>query len=305
MAKKETNTKLEITICDIKGIDSINIESLIRVIRGQQVMLDSDLAMLYGVETKRLNEQVKRNLNRFPEDFMFQLTQDEAVRSRSQIATLNTQRGQNIKYLPYAFTRNGIAMLSSVLRSDTAVAVNIRIMRAFTMIPQLVNHNTQIIERIFNIEQHQQETDKTIKVILDRIEDVSPKLLPEQVFPTGCVWDAWTYISDFVRSARQRIVLIDNYVDDRVLSMFTKRKDGVSATIYTRHNEQFLTDLKKHNAQYPEIEFIQLPHRNHDRFLIIDDKVYLLGASLKDMGTGLCAVTEMSITPEVIIGLLK
>lgn len=282
-------------------------------------MLDSDLAMLYGVETKRLNEQVKRNLNRFPEDFMFQLTKEEAnhsrsqivilnndeLSSRSQIATLNTQRGQNIKYLPYAFTRNGIAMLSSVLRSDTAVEVNIRIMRAFTMIPQLVNHNTQIIERIFNIEQHQQETDKTIKVILDRIENVNPKLLPEQVFPTGCVWDAWTYISDLVRSAQQRIVLIDNYVDDRVLSMFTKRADGVSATIHTRHNEQFLTDLKKHNAQYPEIKFIQLQHRNHDRFLIIDDKVYLLGASLKDMGTGLCAVTEMSITPEKILRLVK
>ena len=346
MAKKETNTELEITICDIKGINSINIESLIRVIRGQQVMLDSDLAMLYGVETRTLNQAVKRNINRFPEDFMFQLTQDEASHSRSQFVTLNdddalrsqiatlnqgleslrsqnvtsnqgseslrsqivtlkSRRGQNIKYLPYAFTRNGIAMLSSVLRSDTAVEVNIRIMRAFTMIPQLVNHNTQIIERIFNIEQHQQETDKTIKVILDRIEDVSPKLLPEQVFPTGCVWDAWTYISDLVRSAQQRIVLIDNYVDDRVLSMFTKRADGVSATIHTRHNEQFLTDLKKHNAQYPEIEFIQLPHRNHDRFLIIDDKVYLLGASLKDMGTGLCAVTEMAIAPETILELLK
>ena len=295
MAKKETNSKLEITICDIKGIKSINIESLIQVIRGQQVMLDSDLAMLYGVETKRLNEQVKRNLNRFPEDFMFQIL-------KSQIATSSWGGTRKI---PYAFTRNGIAMLSSVLRSDTAVEVNIRIMRAFTMIPQLVNHNTQIIERIFNIEQHQKETDKTIKVILDRIEDVSPKLLPEQVFPTGCIWDAWTYISDLIRSARKRIVLIDNYVDDRVLSMFTKRAEGVSATIFTRHNEQFLTDLKKHNAQYPEIKFIQLPHRNHDRFLIIDDKVYLLGASLKDMGAGLCAVTEMTIAPEVILGILK
>ena len=316
MAKKETNTKLEVTICDFKNIDSINIESLIRVIRDQQVMLDSDLAMLYGVETKRLNEQVKRNINRFPEDFMFQLTKEEASRSRSQfvtlnnasrsqIATLNTKRGQNIKYLPYAFTRNGIAMLSSVLKSDTAVNVNIRIMRAFTMIPQLVNHNTQIIQRIFNIEQHQTETDEKIGVILERIEEISPKLLPEQVFPTGCVWDAWSYISDLVRSARQRIVLIDNYVDDRVLSMFTKREDGVSATIYTRHNEQFITDLKKHNTQYPEIKFIQLPHRNHDRFLIIDDKVYLLGASLKDMGTGLCAVTEMAIAPETILELLK
>ena len=330
MAKKDTETKLEITTCDIKGIDRINIESLIRIVRGQQVMLDSDLAMLYGVETKRLNEQVKRNLNRFPEDFMFQLTQDEAVRSRSQIATLNDEgmllrsqfatsnekdnllrsqfvtsngRGGN-RYLPYAFTRNGIAMLSSVLRSDTAVEVNIRIMRAFTMIPQLVNHNAQIIERIFNIEQHQQETDKTIKVILDRIEDVSPKLLPEQVFATGCVWDAWTYISDLVRSARRRIVLIDNYVDDRVLSMLTKRADGVTATIHTRYNEQFLTDLKKHNTQYPEIVFIQLPHRNHDRFLIIDDKVYLLGASLKDIGIGLCAVTEMTMAPEVILGMV-
>ncbi len=280
-------------------------------------MLDSDLAMLYNVETKRLKEQVNRNLERFPDDFLFKLTREEYNSLRSQIATSNKKdnplrsqfvtsngRGGN-RYLPYAFTRNGIAMLSSVLKSDTAVEVNIRIMRAFTMIPQLVNHNTQIIERIFNIEQHQQETDKTIKVILDRIEDVSPKLLPEQVFPTGCVWDAWSYISDLVRSARQRIILIDNYVDDRVLSMFTKREDGVSATIYTRHNEQFLTDLKKHNAQYPEIEFIQLPHRNHDRFLIIDDKVYLLGASLKDMGTGLCAVTEMSIAPETILELLK
>ena len=333
MAKKETSTELEITICDIKGIDSINIESLIRVIRGQQVMLDSDLAMLYGVETKALNQAVKRNSNRFPADFMFQLTKEEASRSRSQIVTLNENeissrsqfatlndeeallrsqfvtsksgRGQNIKYLPYAFTRNGIAMLSSVLRSDTAVEVNIRIMRAFTIIPQLVNHNTQIIQRIFNIEQHQQETDKTIQVILDKIEDVSPKLLPEQVFATGCIWDAWTYISNLIRSARQRIALIDNFVDDRVLSVLTKRADGVSATIHTRYNEQFLTDLQKHNTQYPEIKFIQLPHRNHDRFLIIDDKVYLLGASLKDMGMGLCAVTEMSIAPEVILGLVK
>ena len=187
MAMKQ---KLEVANCDLKNIDSINIESLIRVIRGQQVMLDADLAMLYGVETKRLNEQVKRNIKRFPGDFMFQLTQEEAIASRSQIVTLNegqnslrsqiatlndkadtlrsqfatsnTKRGQNIKYLPYAFTRNGIAMLSSVLKSETAVGVNIRIMRAFTMIPQLVNYNAQLIQRIFNIEQHQQETDEKI-----------------------------------------------------------------------------------------------------------------------------------------------
>ena len=323
MAKK----KLEVANCDLKQIDNIHIESLIRVIRGQQVMLDSDLAMLYSVETKRLNEQVKRYIERFPADFMFQLTQDEARCLRSQIATLNDEnynlksqfvtssddelslrsqivtlkngRGQHKKYLPYAFIRNGVAMLSSVLKSEIAVGVNIRIMRAFTMIPQLVNHNTQIIQRIFNIEQHQQETDNTIKVILEKIEDISPNPLPEQIFPTGCVWVAWAFISDLIRSAKQRIILIDNFVDDRVLSMFTKRAKGVSVTIHTRYNEQFLTDLKKHNTQYPEIEFIQLPQRNHDRFLIIDDKVYFMGASLKDIGTGLCTVAEMEIEPEV------
>jgi len=309
-------TKLEVTNCDIKTIDNINIESLIHIIRGLQVMLDSDLAMLYGVETKRLNEQVKRNIDRFPADFMFQLTKEETVCLRSQFVTLNNEENNlksqiatsswgGARKRPYAFTRNGVAMLSSVLKSEIAVGVNIRIMRAFTVIPQLVNHNTQIIQRIFNIEQHQQETDKTIKVILNKIEAISPKPLPEQIFPTGCVWDAWAYISDLVRNAKQRIILIDNFVDDRVLSMFTKRADGVSATIHTRYNEQFLTDLKKHNTQYPEIEFIQLPHRNHDRFLIIDNTVYFIGASLKDIGTGLCAVAEMAIAPETILGLVK
>lgn len=296
MAKKQ---KLEVTNCDLKNIDSINIESLIRIIRGQQVMLDSDLAMLYGVKTGRLNEQVKRNINRFPGDFMFQLTAEESRNLKSQFA-ISSWGGARSR--PYVFTRNGIAMLSSVLHSDIAAGVNIRIMRAFTMIPQLVNYNAQLVHRIFNIEQHQQETDEKIDMI---IEKISPKPLPEQVFPTGCVWDAWTYVSDLVRSARQRIVLIDNIVDDRVLSMFTKRSDGVSATIHTRYNEQFLTDLNKHNTQYPKIEYVQLPQRNHDRFLIVDDKLYLLGASLKDIGTGLCAVTEMAIAPEVILELVK
>lgn len=296
MAKKQ---KLEVTNCDLKNIDSINIESLIRIIRGQQVMLDSDLAMLYGVKTGRLNEQVKRNINRFPGDFMFQLTAEESRNLKSQFA-ISSWGGARSR--PYVFTRNGIAMLSSVLHSDIAAGVNIRIMRAFTMIPQLVNYNAQLVHRVFNIEQHQQETDEKIDMI---IEKISPKPLPEQVFPTGCVWDAWTYVSDLVRSARQRIVLIDNFVDDRVLSMFTKRSDGVSATIHTRYNEQFLTDLNKHNTQYPKIEYVQLPQRNHDRFLIVDDKLYLLGASLKDIGTGLCAVTEMAIAPEVMLELVK
>lgn len=297
--------------------EDIDIKSMIRVVRGVQVLLDSDLAMLYNVENKRLNEQVKRNITRFPPDFMFQLTKEEHQCLRSQIATLNqsspslrsqiaTSNGRGgARYLPYAFTRNGVAMLSSVLRSETAIRVNINIMRAFTSIPQILGQNTQVIQRMFNIEQHQQETDEKIVILFEKIDELSPQMLPEQIFSAGCVWDAWTYVSALVRSAKSRIILIDNFVDDRVLSMLTKRAEGVSATIHTRYSEQFLTDLKKHNEQYPSIEFVQLPHRHHDRFLIIDDKVHFLGASVKDMGAGLCAVTEMEVAPETILGMLK
>ena len=313
------NQQLAVANRDHKSVD---IKSMIRTIRGQQVMLDVELAMLYGVETKVLNQAVKRNINRFPDDFMFQLTKDELESLRSQIVTSNSLENQQdinwksqivtsnfakmgLRRPPYAFTRNGIGMLSSVLRSETAVGVNILIMRAFTSIPQIVNQNVQMVQRIFNIEQHQMETDEKIEFILDKIEEIAPKQLPEQIFQTGCVWDAWTYVSDLVRNAKKRIVLIDNFVDDRVLSLLDKRADGVSATIHSRYFEQFQTDLKKHNEQYPAIEFVQLPHKNHDRFLVIDDKVYFMGASLKDMGAGLCAVTEMLASPETILELLK
>lgn len=322
-SEKKVNEEVRepVAKCDHKNID---IKSMIRVIRGQQVMLDSDLAMLYGVKTSALNQAVKRNIGRFPDDFMFQLTKSELGLLKSQIAISKSAENQHDRVLisqivtskpierrggtqkpPFAFTRNGIGMLSSVLRSETAVGVNILIMRAFTAIPQIVNQNVQMVQRIFNIEQHQMETDEKIEMILDKIEEIAPKQLPEQIFQTGCVWDAWSYVSDLVRSAKQRIVLIDNFVDDRVLSLLSKRAEGVKATIYTRYFEQFLTDLKKHNEQYPAIDFVQLPHRNHDRFLIIDDKVYFMGASLKDMGAGLCAVTEMQILPETLLNYLK
>ena len=300
VVKISGDQQFEVANCDHK---SINIESMIRVIRGQQVMLDYDLAYLYGVETKRLKEQVNRNIERFPDDFLFKLTREELNSLRSQFATSSKRGGT--RYLPFAFTRNGVGMLSSVLRTETAVGVNIRIMRAFTAIPQMVNQQTQVIQRIFSIEQHQQETDEKIELILDKIEKISPKQLPEQIFQTGCVWDAWSYVSNLIRSAKKRIVLIDNFVDDRVLSMLDKRADGVSATIHSRYYEQFQVDLRKHNEQYPPIDFVQLPRKNHDRFLIIDDKVYFMGASLKDMGNGLCAMTEMQASPKTILGMLK
>ena len=312
---------------------NINIESLIRIIRGQKVMLDSDLAMLYGVETRSLNQAVRRNLKRFPDDFMFQLTKEEwnVLRSQivtledsksqiatsksnhlqsvesltSQIATLKNGRGQHRKFLPHVFTRNGIGMLSSVLRTETAVEVNIRIMRAFTAIPDIVNNNALMMQRILHIEQHQTETDEKVNRIITTIENRLPEQLPEHIFATGCVWDAWAYVSDLVRSAKKRIVLIDNFVDDRVLSLLDKRAENVVATIHSRYYEPFQTDLKKHNEQYREILFVQLPHKNHDRFLIIDDDAYLLGASVKDMGVGMCAVTKMQVSPETILQLIK
>lgn len=318
-SKKKKTEKTEV-IANCDNI-SINIESLIHTIRGQKVMVDFDLAMLYGVQTKALNQAVKRNTKRFPDDFMLQLTQEEWNILRSQIVTAKTPEDQaiallrsqiatakdisKIRTLPYAFTRNGIGMLSSVLGSETAVAMNIRIMRAFTASQQIMESNAILFKRVFHLEQHQQETDDKINYLIAKMDDLSPKLLPEQIFATGCVWDAWEYVSDLVRSAKHRIVLIDNYVDDRVLSLLDKRADHVEATIHSRYYESFQTDLKKHNDQYREIHFLQLPHKNHDRFLIIDDDVYLLGASVKDMGIGLCAITKMQTTPETILDLLK
>ena len=304
-----------------RALNNINIESLILTIRGQKVMVDFDLAMLYGVLNKRLNEQVKRNIKRFPDDFMFQLTKEEWNILRSQIATAKTPEDEaiailrsqfattknlsKIRTLPYAFTRNGIGMLSSVLGSETAVAMNIRIMRAFTASQQIMESNAFLFNRVFHLEQRQQETDEKISALMTKMDDISPKLLPEQIFATGCVWDAWTYVSDLVRSAKKRIVLIDNFVDDRVLTLLDKRANHVEATIHSRYYEPFQIDLKKHNEQYREIKFIQLPQKNHDRFLIIDDDVYLLGASVKDMGVGMCAVTKMMVSPETILGYLK
>ena len=196
-------------------------------------------------------------------------------------------------------------MLSSVLGSDTAIEMNIRIMRVFTAAHQIIENNTILFQKVLYLEQHQLETDEKINHIFTKIEEQTPKLLPEQIFPTGCIWDAWAYVSDLVRSAKKRIELIDNFVDDRVLSLLMKREKDVSATIHSRFTKDFLTDLEKHNTQYEEVKFVQLPHKNHDRFLIIDDTVYLLGASVKDMGKGMCAITKLTATPETVLGLLK
>ena len=306
----------------------LQIEPLIRTIRGQQVLLDSDLAILYGVETRQLNQQVKRNIERFPEDFMFQLTKVELTNLKSQIATLsatdyplrsqivtlNTEnhslrsqnatidnRGRHTKYLPYAFTENGIAMLSSVLRSPIAIQVNIRIMRAFTAMRQFIASNAQIFQRLDVMEQnqlafaaHQVETDHKLEEVFRRLD--SGNVQPHQgIFYDGQIFDAYTFINDRIREATTRIILIDNYIDDSVLTMLAKRADRVAATIYTKKpSTQLLLDIQKHNAQYPPIEIVTFD-RSHDRFLCIDEMVYHLGASIKDLGKKWFAFCRMEM----------
>ncbi len=288
---------------DKPSLSQHDIEKLIITVRGEQVLIDQDIAQLYGVTTKRLNEQAKRNSARFPSNFRFELTKEE----RDEVVA-NCDHLQSLKFrptLPFAFTEQGIGQLSSVVHSQKAIERSIVIMNAFVAMRRFIVQNAGVLMRIAHLERHQIETDEKIDKILDKMEERSPKLLPEQIFQSGCVWDAWSYVSDLVRSAKQRIVLIDNFVDDRVLSMLDKRAEGVTATIYSRYNELFMTDLKKHNEQYPAIDFVQLPHKNHDRFLIIDGKVYFMGASLKDIGAGLCAVAEMQMAPENVLELLK
>lgn len=290
-----------------------NVESLIRVIRGQQVMLDRDLAELYGVETKRLNEQVKRNIERFPEDFMFQLTKEEC--SKSQIATLNEGRGHNIKKLPYAFTENGVAMLSSVLRSKTAVEANIRIMRAFVSMRHFMVNNAAVFQRLETIEFNQLESNKVQAKILahqevqdHRIDEIFRRLdegmyKPKQgIFFDNQIYDAYFFVSELVKSAKQRIILIDNYVDESVLTLLDKWEDTVSAIIYTQQiSRQLRLDVDRHNSQYPSIE-ISVFRRSHDRFLCIDDTVYHVGASIKDLGKKWFAFSKMEdFLPEELV----
>ncbi len=286
-----------------------NIESLIKVIRGQQVIFDKDLAKLYGVETKYLNKQVKRNIERFPEDFMFQLTKEECL--RCQIGTSNEGRG-GARYFPYVFTENGVSMLSSVLRSKTAIEVNIRIMRAFTSMRHFLLNNAEVFQRISTMEYHQLkmqqhllESDKRIDEVFRKLDEGNAK--PKQgIFYNGQIYDSYTFVSELVKSAKKRIILIDNYVDETVLTLLDKREEGVSAVIYTQQiSRRFQLDIDRHNAQYAPIE-VEMFRLSHDRFLCIDDDVYHIGASVKDLGKKWFAFSKLDIlSPDMLIEKIK
>lgn len=253
-------------------------------------MLDSDLAKLYKVETKVLNQAVKRNIQRFPEDFMFQLTKEECL--RSQIVTSNGKKG-GARYMPYAFTENGVAMLSSVLRSERAIEVNIRIMRAFTAMRNFIKKHGLLFQRIDRLEMKQLKTDEKVDLILDRLNRYDE--IREGIFFDGQIFDVYAFVAKLIRKAKNRIVIIDSYIDDSVLVQLSKRNPGVTVDIYDgKISQQLRQDVERHNAQYPGVT-LQAYNKAHDRFLIIDEEVYHIGHSLKDLGKKLFAFSKMDI----------
>ncbi|EHM7981285.1 MULTISPECIES: ORF6N domain-containing protein [Bacteroidota] len=276
------------------AISPKEIKNLIYTIRDKQVMLDSDLAVLYQVETKNLNKAVKRNIDRFPEKFCFQLTVEEVDFLRFQFGTSNVGRGGR-RYLPYVFGEQGIAMLSTVLRSDVAVKVSIEIMDAFVEMRRMLISNASLFHRLDKIELKQLKADQKIEEIFKALE--SDKLYSEKgVFYNGQVFDAYTFVADIVRSAKSSIILLDNYVDDTVLTLLGKRNTNVTATIYTKTiSSQLRLDVQRYNSQYPPID-VKIFSDAHDRFLIIDQtELYHIGASLKDLGKKWFAFSRMDI----------
>jgi hypothetical protein len=262
------------------------IQSRIHTVRAVQVMLDKDLAVFYGVKPIRLREQVKRNIKRFPVDFMFQLTEEEAELMVSQNAIPSRQSLGGS--MPYVFTEQGVAAVSAVLTSERAIAVNIQIMRAFVAMRRFIASNAEVFQRLDAVERKQiedkTETDHKFEQIFNAIEERSVK--PKQgIFFDGQIFDAHQFVSDLIRTARKSIIVIDNYIDDTVLTLLSKADKKVQITILTRTiSKQLTLDVEKYNEQYPAITIKEF-HNSHDRFFIIDDKtVYHFGASLKDLG---------------------
>lgn len=281
-------------------ISQQQIENRIFTIRGIQIMIDYHLSALYNVETKRINEQVKRNKKRFPENFMFQLTHSEWENLQSQIATANKKNNVQTqtatakrRTLPYVFTEQGVAMLSSVLNSDPAIMISIQIINAFTEMRKIIASHGGLFQRMEWIEQKQIETDHKFERIFRALE--SKDSVPAQgVFFNGQVFDAYELASKIIKTAKKKIVLIDNYMDETTLTHLTKKKKGVSTLLLAQKvGKQLLLDVEKANKQYPHFE-VKAFTKSHDRFLIIDDnEIYHLGASLKDLGKKWFAFSKM------------
>ena len=292
-----------------------DIQSRIMTIRGRQILLDRDLAELYGVSTKALNQAVKRNAERFPDGFMFQLTRDELADLRSQNVTSNadsilggtalrsqivTSKRGGLRYCPYAFTEHGVVMLASLLKSATATEVSVRVVNAFVAMRKFIIANAQVFQRIESVEQRQIATEGKVNEILNRLN--VGEVPPQGVFYDGQLWDARALVLKLIGSAKRSLILIDNWATPEVLDLFAKKRDGVKVTIFTsehydknhvpRHKISD-ADIKTFNNQYPHLA-VRYNESFHDRFLIVDDKeLYLIGASLKDLGRKCFAFTKL------------
>ncbi len=274
-----------------------NIKNLIYTIRQKQVMLDSDVAMLYHYETKKINQTVKRNIKRFPEKFCFQLTENELANLRSQIVTSSLEKENygGRRYLPYVFTEQGIAMLSGLLKNEIAVQVSIHIMDAFVEMRKFLLVNGQLFERLTNVEYKLLEHDKKFDNVFNELQKNAKTEFQQKVFFNGQIYDAYRLIVDIIKSAKIKIVIIDNYIDDSILKMLSKKNRDVQVVILTSQNCHFIKlDIDKFNKQYPTLK-ITYTNKFHDRFMIIDEKeLYHIGASLKDLGKKCFAISKIN-----------
>lgn len=303
--------KTEVNVPVMLDSTEEKIENLIHYVRGQQVMIDSDLAMLYNVETKRLNESVKRNSKRFPESFCFQLTEDEYADLRSQFATSNmetdsasTKGGR--RYLPYAFTEQGIAMLSAVLRSDEAIQVSVNIMNTFVKMRRFLAENALMFDKIHSLElkqlEYQKESNEKFNQIFAYISEHEE--VGQKIFFDGQIYDAFSLLVSLVEKAEKSIVLIDNYVDVGTLNILSKKKIGVDVTIYTMRRTRLASqDIANFNSQYPTLT-VNYTGVFHDRFLIVDEiTAYHIGASVKDAGKkcfGITRIEDVRIISDIL-----
>lgn len=292
---------------ELKSIEIEDIKDLIYVIRGKQVMLDSNVARLYECETKVLNQTRKRNLKRFPEDFCFQLTEEEYQSLRSQIVTLNeTGRGQHRKYLPYVYTEHGVSMLSPLLNSEIAIEVSIKIIRAFVQMKKFMNTNKDLFERVITIEN---KIDIKFLSYDNKFEQIFNELqkdenFKQKIFFQGQIYDAYSLIVDIIKKAKQKIVIIDNYIGDSVLKMLTKKAKNIEVVILTSEKSNISKlDIQKFNKEYPVLK-VARTNKFHDRFIIIDSKeLYHCGASIKDLGKkcfGINKIEDEGIISKVI-----
>ena len=276
-------------------IKSEDIKSLIYTIRGNQVMLDSDVARLYHYKTKRVNETMKRNKLRFPENFCFQLNEDEIKNLRSQFATSNideiNQGGR--RYLPYVYTEQGIAMLSGLLRNDVAIQVSINIMNAFVELRKIIANNGLLSIQMIEVKGKLLEHDKKFEEVFNQLQKNNEKI-KEKIFFQGQIWDSYNLIIEIIKTAQKKIVIIDNYIDDSILQMLSKKKDNVEVILLTSKTSNITDlDVQKFNKQYPNLLVLKT-NKFHDRFIIIDNKeLYHCGASLKDLGKKCFAINKM------------